>query len=291
MTSEAQVGFAGITAEERDDIEVLRSRFPTGTPSYGLPLDDALFCRYLRARNRNIDKAAAMLTATLDWRRDFGLPGVLSKEMDVIRKENSTSKMYTSGFDKKGRPILVMRPRDENTHDYDGNIKHLVYQLERARAIIQKRTGGLGKLCVVIDYVGFTLGNAPKMRASMTTLNIVQNHYPETLGQAFFVSPPFVFKGFWKVIYPFIDKDTKEKFCFVMGSAESPAGQAILSKNFDVNELEEAFGGKYTTKFDSSVFLGSPMDQDFREAMEKSWAGNRADANPTLAPGNEASLP
>ena len=72
-------------------------------------------------------------------------------------------------------------------------------QLERARAILQKRSGGLGKLCVVMDYVGFSLRNAPSMKISMATLNIVQNHYPETLGQAFFVSPPFVFKGFWKV--------------------------------------------------------------------------------------------
>ena len=54
---------------------------------------------------------------------------VLPKEMDVIRKENSTGKMYTSGYDKHGRPILVMRSRNENTHDYDGNMYHLVYQV------------------------------------------------------------------------------------------------------------------------------------------------------------------
>ena len=60
---------------------------------------------------------------------------VLSKEMDLIRKENSTSKMYTSGFDKQGRPVLVMRPRDENTHDFDGNMKHLVYQVRTERCV------------------------------------------------------------------------------------------------------------------------------------------------------------
>lgn len=41
------------------------------------------------------------------------------------------------------------------------------------------------------------------------------------------------------MIYPFIDKDTKEKFVFVPGSADSPAAQAILSKTFDTDELEE----------------------------------------------------
>ena len=91
----------------------------------------------------------------------------------------------------RGMPLAPPSPRIV--------LHFLVLQLERARTIIQKRTGGLGKLCVVMDYVGFTLRNAPTMRASMATLNIVQNHYPETLGQAFFVSPPFVFRSFWKV--------------------------------------------------------------------------------------------
>lgn len=50
--------------------------------------------------------------------------------MDVIRKENATGKMYLSGFDSQGRPVLVMRTRNENTHDYDGNLLHLVYQVK-----------------------------------------------------------------------------------------------------------------------------------------------------------------
>lgn len=46
-----------------------------------------------------------------------------------MAKENSTGKVYMSGFDKQGRPIMIMRPRLENTFDHDGNIKHLVYQV------------------------------------------------------------------------------------------------------------------------------------------------------------------
>ncbi|CAM9930652.1 unnamed protein product [Ectocarpus sp. 12 AP-2014] len=270
-----------ITDKEAGLVSQLReAHFPSGTESYGLPLDDAVLVRYLRAREGSIEKAAAMLTATLEWRREFGFPEaslmVLSKEMDVIRKENSTGKNYVSGFDSHGRPILVLRPRCENTTDHDGNIKHIVYQLERTRAILQRTSGGLGKACVIIDYVGFTLRNAPKMKTSMATLNILQNHYPETLGQAFFISPPVFFKGFWKarqlfflqlVIYPFIDQDTKEKFTFVPGSATSPAAQEVLAKNFDMDVLEEGIGGKYSTNFDSSVYLAAPLDQDYREAL------------------------
>ncbi len=72
-------------------------------------------------------------------------------------------------------------------------------QLERARAILQKTSGGFGKLCVMMDYVGFSLRTAPAMKISLATVNVLQHHYPETLGQAFFVTPPLVFKGFWKV--------------------------------------------------------------------------------------------
>lgn len=64
-----------ITDEEAGLISQLReAHFPSGTESYGLPLDDAVLVRYLRAREGSVEKAAAMLTATLEWRREFGFP-------------------------------------------------------------------------------------------------------------------------------------------------------------------------------------------------------------------------
>lgn len=79
-------------------------------------------------------------------------------------------------------------------------------QMERARAILQKLSGGYGKVCIMIDYVGLSIRNASPMKTSMKTLGILQNHYPETLGVAYFVSPPFVFRSFWKVSRPSLDK-------------------------------------------------------------------------------------
>lgn len=79
------------------------------------------------------------------------------------------------------------------------NFLFIVFQMERARSILQKRSGGSGKMCLVIDYTGYSLKNATPMKTSMLSLRILQNHYPETLGVAYFMSPPFMFKGFWKV--------------------------------------------------------------------------------------------
>lgn len=77
MSSFAQPG--AITPEEAPLVARLRaSHFPCGTESYGMPLDDAVLGRYLRARDGNLEKAAAMLMATLEWRREFGLPEVKS---------------------------------------------------------------------------------------------------------------------------------------------------------------------------------------------------------------------
>lgn len=67
--------------------------------------------------------------------------------MDVIRKENATGKIYLSGFDSHGRPILVMRTRNENTHDFDGNLLHLVYQVQEVKRCRQV-LGFYGRLYV-----------------------------------------------------------------------------------------------------------------------------------------------
>lgn len=55
----------------------MRESFPADTTeSYGMPLDDACLLRYVRARNGSVPKATAMLTATLDWRREFNVEKV-----------------------------------------------------------------------------------------------------------------------------------------------------------------------------------------------------------------------
>ncbi|CAM9683058.1 unnamed protein product [Phaeothamnion confervicola] len=90
--------------------------------------------------------------------------------MDIIKRENSTGKIYVRGTDLLGRPVMYMRPREENTSDHAGNILHLVYQMERARSVLQERHGGHGKMALVIDYGGYSLRNAPPMKTSRETL-------------------------------------------------------------------------------------------------------------------------
>lgn len=118
---------ADLTKDQSASLEKMRLAFPDPDSS-GLPLNDATFLRYLRARSFDFTKASAMLTSTIQWRRDFGLEEMSKKGWnDILAKENCTGKMYARGLSLEGHPLLYMRPKLENTNDHDGNIVSIVF--------------------------------------------------------------------------------------------------------------------------------------------------------------------
>ena len=113
---------ADLSKDERTALDKMRKSFPE-SDSNGFPLTDTTFLRYLRARSFDVTKSTAMLTATLKWRKDFGVCEMHSKCWeDILAKENSTGKMYVRGLSREGHPVLYMKPKLENTNDHDGNM-------------------------------------------------------------------------------------------------------------------------------------------------------------------------
>ena len=243
-------------------LEQMRAEFST-EPGYGMAMNDATLLRYLRARNFDVDKSKAMLRETLNWRRDFGVEN-MHEWKDVIAIENSPGKMYVRGYDKDVHALIYMKPRLENTNDHDGNIKHLVYTLEKAVACMSSNTTA-EKLCLLIDYEGYSLRNAPPMKTSMETLTILQNHYPERLFRAYMIRPPWIFHAFFNMISPFIDPVTKNKIAMVSGSNIKEK----LVETIDPVVLEEELGGCDTRPFVSSEYLQAPLDTDFWTLLER----------------------
>ena len=137
----SQLTDAGVTSPKVDD---------------GFHLDEVTLRRYFRARKGDASKAVAMLQETIAWRKSFDLQGLYDgKWADTIQKENATGKMYTRGCGRNGHMLLYMKPRFENTNNHDGNLKHVVYNLERAARAMTALGAGAEKCVMLIDYEGY----------------------------------------------------------------------------------------------------------------------------------------
>jgi hypothetical protein len=69
--------------------------------------------RYLRARGGNVEKAKAMLLASLEWRRDMRPELIRASEMAF---EGRTGKVWIPfEHDRHGRPIILLDGSRENS--------------------------------------------------------------------------------------------------------------------------------------------------------------------------------
>jgi hypothetical protein len=207
-----------------------------------------------------------MLQASLDWREKFGLSEFQEKWKDLVAIENSTGKTYCRGYDKHGHPIIYMKPCNENTKDHDAQIKHLIYNMEKAVACMKERKtdddsaiAHDGKLVLVIDYNGYSLSNSPPMKTSREVLSILQDHYPERLFRAYCIRPPYIFYAFYSIISPFIDSVTKDKIRMLTNS-DMNADTNKLYEEVDRSMLELCAGGSDARPFNSSVYLNGTFD-------------------------------
>lgn len=58
---------------------------------------------------------------------------------------------------------------------------------------------GVGKMCWLLDFEGYSLANAPPLRVSIYCNSVLQNHYPERLGLAVCYHAPTLFSMTWRV--------------------------------------------------------------------------------------------
>jgi len=264
MASFSTTMLSALSSSQLASLEKMRSTFNNNNNNNGLELNDSLYLRYLRARSYDYEKASKLLQDTMKWRHEFGLDQLHSEQYkSSVIKENSSGKMYLRGYDKEGHVILYMRPRCENTHDHANNVKHLVYNLEKAIACLDAKGDGIEKWSILIDFQGYSMFNAPPFKTSMETLNILQSHYPERLKRAFCVRPPFIFNAFWTMISPFIDAVTKDKIMLV-NDPVSP----ILEKYIDLSKLEKEVGGTDERKFDSKLYLAADFNKDYLTVID-----------------------
>jgi hypothetical protein len=194
--------------------------------------------RYMRATKWNLSEAEKRLKATLEWRREYK-PDLIPP--DEVKIESETGKIVINGFDNDGRPIIYMRPGRENTQTSPRQLRYLVWCLERAKDLMPP---GQESLVIFVDYKSTTLRTNPSISVAGKVLNILQQHYVETLGRAIIVNLPILLTFFYKGISPFLDPVTRDKMRF----------NPNLSELIPRSQLDANFGGDHTLIFDPESY-------------------------------------
>jgi polyribonucleotide 5'-hydroxyl-kinase len=182
-----------------------------------------------------------MLLDTLRWREEYKPENIT---WETVEGEAKLGKVFIlENSDNEGRPVVFMRPRNEVPGgDNDVKLKWVVYIMEHASRIADASSPD-GKMAWLLDYVGYNRQNQPPWKVSLSTLSIVQNHYPERLGKAVNFKPPLLFEIFWKAIRPFVDPVTREKLVFLNGK-DMQVATTEMAKYFDLKHLDEAICGQ-----------------------------------------------
>jgi hypothetical protein len=162
--------------------------------------------RFLRARDHHIGKASAMLLKYLKWKPSA-----------------------------KPHGCIGARHHPSN-RDLDEFKRFVVHVLD---ATVARLPPGQEKFAAVADLKGWGYSNCD-IRAYLAALEIMQNYYPERLGRVFLIHVPYVFMAAWKIVYPFIDDNTKKKFVFVSDKDLD----RTLREAIDDAQLPEMYGGK-----------------------------------------------
>ncbi|KAI3456346.1 hypothetical protein Pfo_013009 [Paulownia fortunei] len=217
---------------ERSKIGIMKDLVQTQDPS-AKDVDDLMIRRFLRARDLDVEKASAMLLKYLRWRIEFVPNGFISPS--EIPNDLAHNKLFMQGYDKTGRPIVVVLAARHKPTTVEEFKRFVTFTLDK---ICARMPSGHEKFTAIADLEGWGYANSD-IRGYLAALSILQDCYPERLGKLFIINVPYVFMTAWKMVNPFIDKNTKKKIIFV----ENNKMQSTLLQDIDESQVPNSFGG------------------------------------------------
>ena len=197
--------------------------------------------RFLVAKNNSIRDAYDLAIAALEW-RNKRKPDDIEKTdgwADRMSKEMETGKIYPSGNDKYGRPMVVFDNTVQNTPSTDNHMIFLGWVLDLA---CREMPICCDKYVIFIHLEHFSLLNNPTLSETKETINMVCNSFPERLGHCILYQPPWIFKGVFEAVKRFIDPKTVRKVVFIIGDDSEGSENDILMKNLVGNHWKSLTG-------------------------------------------------
>jgi hypothetical protein len=219
----------------RDKLRLMRDRIEEGDPASKVT-DDATLQRFLYARELNVEKACEMFVKYRKWRQTCVPLGYIPETM--VCNEVKQNFVYMQGFDKMGRPIMVLLLArhiacESTIEDFR---RFVVYAFDKMSA---SATRGQTKFSIIADFDDWAYKNV-NLRGTIAAVQTLQDFYPERLGKVYLIHRPYIFWAAWKIVSPFIDKVTRQKIVFT----DDKRVKETLLKDIDENQLPEIYGGK-----------------------------------------------
>ena len=262
LTPEQQTKYDWLLQQAKSWTEIPSTKDKAGplTDSEKFWLTRECLLRYLRATKWNEKDAEKRLLETLTWRREYGVEELTAEH---ISPENETGKQIILGYDKEARVCHYLNPGRQNTEPSPRQVQHLVFMVER---VIDIMPPGQETLALLINFKQSKSrsNTAPGIGQAREVLNILQHHYPERLGKALIINMPWIVTGFFKLITPFIDPNTREKLKFNEDMSQYVPTEQMWS---------EFSSGKLEFDYDHSVYWPAlqKLCGERREARRQRW--------------------
>lgn len=186
--------------------------------------DDTL-ARYLITSEGNVEKAASMLKATLEWRASF------FKGVDKTFVESSGSapsktlcpccqsdprqhSFFRIGTDAAGRDVIYSCAGRSLNKNCQPALMHMALELER----MFRGSSAPGQAVWIIDFAGFGLADC-NPRAGLAAVPMFANHYSERFAQIVLFGMPALANSMVRVIMKLVDSVTRRRVVILKSEA------------------------------------------------------------------------
>jgi len=171
--------------------------------------------RFLRARGLNIDQAAAMIGAHMEWREQMQPDAITvapGSGLDICDRSGYWRYLHNT---PDGTPVVYCSVGLWNPHEYaqEDYIQFAALQAVRTERIMTL-TGSTQHIAIV-DLTGWAMWHGSYIGYQKQMASIAQNHFPERVSTVLLLNSPFMFRGAWKVISQFLGENTTSKIHFV----------------------------------------------------------------------------
>jgi hypothetical protein len=230
--------------------------------------------RFGRARHFHLEQTKLMVKLYVEYKREQALKKVM--EIDYFQNLEPIQRHIEGGLfhiDREGRPVyyLLFGKCDFvnlfKKYSIDEVLLAHIHLLERfvhvilpaCSKILNRR---IEHSMAIVDFKDVAL--IPLMKGPVREFGekfsyIAQNYFPETLGKMFFINVPIIFSLAWKLVKPWLHKNTRQRI-----QIYSSNGREEIQKVIDVENLHVIFGGKKNEDYKAHP---GPWDDKFQKSL------------------------